>query len=203
MSCVPYRVFDIEIAKTIDETEGGWEGARKGLSGHSCTAVYDSEEDSIRLFGPDQVAALADYLEGPHVIVSFNGIGFDQPAIEGMLGRNLEIREHCDLLAILRQATGSWKGLKLDDLAQATLGRRKSDHGAHAPIVYQEALKLIAEGRSEEALSRYVSLLNYCTLDVLLTRDLLRFLQKNGFVVGPAGPIHPTCPPYFGTLGGS
>ena len=198
-----YRVFDIEIAKTIEQTEGGWTGAREGKSGHSCTAVYDSEEDSTRLFGPNQVEALADYLEGPHVIVSFNGIGFDQPAIEGMLGRKLQIREHCDLLQILRQTTGSWKGLKLDDLAHATLGRRKSDHGAHAPVIYQEALALMAAGQYEEALARFVNLLNYCSLDVILTRDLLRFLQKNGFVVGPNGPVHPTLPPYFGTLGGS
>lgn len=198
---LPYRVFDIEIAKTIDETPGKWDGARKGLSGHSCTVVYDSEEDRTIIYGPDQVAELAEILEGPVVIVSFNGLGFDQPAIEGMLGRKLDIRTHCDILDLLRQATGSWKGLKLNDLAHLTLGRQKTDHGAHAPIVYQEAIALARRGQFEEAFSKYAGLLNYCGVDVTLTRDLLRFLQENGFVVGPNGPIHPTLPPYFKDLG--
>ena len=190
-----YRVFDIEIQKTIEQTPGGWEGARKGLSGFACGCIYDSESNQTWLFGPQEQEQFAEALEAPVVAVSFNGITFDVPALEGGLGRKLEIRQHLDLLDLMVSTVGSRKGLSLENLCQKTLGRGKTGDGALAPVMYQEALK-----GAESGVQTMTRLLNYCAMDVILTRDLLSFLQRNEFVIGPQGPIRPTLPPYFGQL---
>lgn len=192
---IPLRVFDIEIAKTIDETPGGWAGARAGLSGFACGCIYDSETNHTYLFGPQEQEQFAEWLEFAGVAVSFNGIGFDVPALEGGLKRKLEIRQHLDILDLLIQTTGSRKGLKLDTLVQKSLGRGKSGEGAMAPIQYQKACR-----GGEEGCQHMTSLLSYCAMDVVLTRDLLRFLRDNNFVIGPNGLIRPTLPPYFDRL---
>jgi hypothetical protein len=164
---IPYRIFDIEIAKSIEETPGGWDGARKGLSGFSVACLYDSESNHTWVYGPNDVEQLVRDLEGPQVVISFNGIGFDVPALEGLVGRKLDIREHLDLLNVLVQTTGNRKGLKLENIAQATLGRGKTGSGAMAPKMYQDGLMGRVEG-----VQRIVELLRYCALDVILVRDL-------------------------------
>lgn len=191
---VHFRVFDIEIAKSVEEV-GGWDAARKGLAGLSCAALYDSETNQTKLYGPQDVERLGEALEGPFVIVSYNGIGFDVPAVEGMLKRKLDIRCHLDLLDLLVQTTGARKGLTLENVARHTLGRGKSGSGKFAPDMYKTACR-----GGEQGVQEAVNLLAYCSLDVTLTRDLLVFLQANGFVIGPNGPIHPTLPPYFAQL---
>lgn len=192
---IPFRVFDIEIAKSIEDTPGGWDGARKGLSGFACATMYDSETNHMWLYGPQDLEQLANDLEDPAVMISFNGIGFDVPVIEGILKRKLDIRSHFDLLDVLITSTGQRKGLKLDNIAQRTLGKGKSGSGAFAPVMYQAGLK-----GAEDGVQNIVNLLRYCALDVIILRDLVYFLQENGFVCGLNGPIHPTLPPYFSNL---
>src|SRR5467141_43131 len=89
---IPFRIFDIEIAKSIEETPGGWDGARKGEAGFSCACIYDSETNHTWLYGPLDVDALGEALEEPYVIISYNGLGFDVPALEGLMQRKLGIR---------------------------------------------------------------------------------------------------------------
>jgi len=195
MDSVPYRIFDIEIAKTIEETPGGWDGARKGLAGLSCAVVYDSETKQTWLYGPQDVEGLASALEAPVVAISYNGIGFDVPAIEGMIGRKLDVRTHFDLLDALVTAVGSRRGLTLENVSRHTLGRGKSGSGAMAPEMYKTALK-----GGEEGAETMVKLLQYCGMDCILVRDLINFVQDHGFVVGPNGPIHLTLPTFFSQL---
>ena len=63
----------------------------------------------------------------------------------------------------------------LDGLAEGTFGLRKSGHGAHAPVLYQE--------------ENYGELLAYNLHDVRLTRKLFEFIIKYGFVVDRAGRV--------------
>lgn len=191
---IRFRVFDIEIAKTVEEV-GGWDAARSGKAGFSCATMFDSEVNHTWVFGPKDLDALVEALEEPCVVISYNGLGFDVPAIEGMIGRKLNIATHFDLLDVLVTTVGNRKGLTLDNVAQRTLGRGKTGSGAMAPLMYKDGLM-----GGEEGVQQIVNLLRYCAMDVIVLRDLIEFLQKNGFVSGPNGLIQPTLPPYFAQL---
>lgn len=191
---VPYRVFDIEIQKTVEEV-GGWGAAREGKAGFACGVIYDSEDDCCWLYGPRDQEAFAAALEAPVVIVSYNGLNFDIPAIEGGLNRKLNTRSHFDILDVLVAQVGGRKGLSLENVAQHTLGRGKSGSGALAPVMYQ-----LACAGGEHGAQEMTKLLNYCALDVILTRNLFRFVQSHGMLITPNGPIHLTLPPYFSQL---
>lgn len=192
---VPFRIFDIEIARSVEDTPGGWGAAREGKCGFGCACVYDSESNHTWVYGPQDQEMLAQDLE-QGLVISFNGCGFDVPAIEGGIGRKLNIATHFDLLDSCMQANnGQRKGLKLEQIAQRTLGRGKSGDGAQAPIMFQRGLK-----GTENGVQDIVKLLRYCAMDVIIVRDLLSFVREHGFVVGPNGPLHLTLPPYFGQL---
>lgn len=191
---IHYAAFDIETRLGADEVKGGWDGMRLGLGDFACGAIYDSEQDWTFLYGPEDLDAFAAHLESAATLVSYNGIGFDVPAIEGTLRRPLKLEpaNHLDLLAVLVQAAGNRKGLTLENVSRHTLGRGKIGHGAHAPQLYREALQGGIAG-----LTTTTRLLTYCAHDVRLTRDLLRFLSRNQMLLGPNGPIYPTLPNWF------
>lgn len=190
-----YVVLDIETQRGPDELPTGWAGMREGEGGFSAGCLYDSETNWVYYYGPTDAHAFADAIEQAQVIVSFNGDGFDIPAISGMLKRNLKIDTHLDLLSVLTSAAGSRKGLSLANVGQFTLGRTKTGAASQAPDLYKAATR-----GGDGGLESYTRLLNYNGNDVRLTRDLLLFAQEHGFLVGPHGPIHLTLPDWVRRL---
>lgn len=190
-----YVVFDLELEREIKELEGGWADARSGKGGMSCAVAYYSESNSFELYGAGKQEAkrLARDLEDASVIVSYNGMGFDVPVIEGITGERLEFDTHVDLLSMIKAQTGRLNGHGLDNVAQYTLGYGKSGSGALAPVMYKEArVKLSSEGDDNfrDGVNKLIELVNYCLNDVCLTRDLLIFLKEHGYLIGPNGPIN-------------
>lgn len=173
-------VVDVEIQKTIEETPGGWEATDK--LGVACACVWEHAGLRMRVYGPDDVSALRDRLLRADRISGYNIWKFDFPVIFGLpaRGRVEKLRDKTD--DVLRRIWlalgldpesfgGGHKGWNLDTVAGNTLGARKIGYGGDAPKWFQAG--------------QWAKVANYCADDVALERDLTRFVDQFGYVLGP------------------
>lgn len=165
--------FDIEIAVPIEDLPGGWNDAREGEAGVSCVCLFDTETGRYHVYDEYTIQKCIDHLNSADLIVSFNGKGFDVPALEGYTGCEI-FPDHYDILDEIWKATGKKvKGYRLGEVCLRTCGLEKTDTGEHAPVLYQQ--------------NRYGELIDYCINDVHITKGLFEWILKNGYVLSPDG----------------
>ena len=181
--------FDIETRKLArDEPYHGDWGAFKADGGGGISAVvcitesfngcneYEICGDKttgslINMFDDNTTEPLIEHLMAADRIVSYNGIGFDIPCIAALHGKPVQHPRHIDILRLIWDALGKMrKGYKMDQVAERTVGMRKTGSGALAP-------KLAREGR-------YAELFQYCLQDVLITRALWHHIEACGTIIG-------------------
>ena len=171
--------FDLEIRNSI-ESCGGWEGAIS-QGGVSALCLWDSIDENAVFYDDHCLDTAALHLEDADVVVSFNGKAFDVPLIERHLRRTLHLKEHIDVFELAKKGLERygkpWKGNGLDALSSKTVHRGKNGVGSHAP-------QLVAEGH-------WAELFTYCLRDVVLTRDLLTFARRNGYIFDKDGQVLP------------
>lgn len=167
--------FDLEIKNDLDLI-GGWEGA-KTRGGIGLLCLWDSEDENPAFFDETTAPEAQAILEAASAVVSFNGTGFDLHVLQSVLGHPIALRTHVDLFELAKRELDRqgkvWKGHGLDAISRATLGRGKIGVGSDAP-------KLLRE-------SKFAQLANYCLRDVILTRDLLTFCRRNGYILDKDG----------------
>lgn len=191
-----HLVVDVEIAKTIEETPGGWDATDK--LGIATACVWQYWDQRMRVYGPGDEKELQNCLLSADRITGYNIWKFDLPVIFGMSKQQwesdysqlpdgnrhprLSLRAKTDdLLRRIWQAlglnpntfSGAHKGWSLDAVTSSTLGSGKIGHGAEAPKWYQQGL--------------VAKVINYCCDDVALERDLCDFINKNGYVLNCQG----------------
>ena len=178
MELINAMTFDIETRKLANDV-GGWGALKRGEGGASAIVVWSGEAGRPYLFDDNCVEDAVALLESAPCVVSFNGIGFDVPILEGLLGRKLRLEAHIDLLDHIWSASGrrSHKGYGLGPTSERTLGRTKTEDAKMAP-------ELADSGQ-------FGRLFNYCLEDVLLTRDLARYIQEHQGVIDTNGGILP------------
>ena len=185
-------VVDVEIQKTIDETPGGWNATNK--LGVAVACVWEYQTQRMRVYGPDDVAALQKRLLKADRISGYNIWNFDFPVIWGVakpewigaspkdtssswpIKNKLQPKTN-DILRRIWQALGrdpekgpgGVKGTRLDDIAPATIGVSKIGNGADAPVWYQAG--------------QVQKVCNYCADDVAIERDLTDFVDRYGYVI--------------------
>jgi len=154
------RVLTFDI-----ETEGEFQG-NGDFSNLEVTVVgvHDSQTDAYTSYLKDELHKLWPLFERADVIVGYNSEHFDLPILNKYYAGDLTKLKSVDLLKEVKQVLG--RRLKLDNLAEATLGRKKSGHGL-------EAQKWWAQGEVEKVRA-------YCLDDVRLTRELYDYAKKNG-----------------------
>jgi DEAD/DEAH box helicase domain-containing protein len=155
-------VFDLETRKLADEV-GGWRNvAKMGLS----LGVAYTEERGFQTFTEDNVSELVRLIKSADLVIGFNQITFDYEVLSAYSSENLRALPNLDILAEVARELGF--RLKLEDLANSTLGKKKSGHGV-------EAVNWFREGRID-------LLEQYCRDDVEITRDLYYFGLENGYL---------------------
>ena len=168
-------IFDLETERMASDAapDGrpiGWSLERRSLMGISWGVAWCSD-GHFRHYDRQNLPALGRLLEEAALVVSYNGISFDVPLLSGVLERPLEIRRHCDLLALVQRSSGGkWK---LDEMARANLPGGKSGWGGHAPQLYRDG--------------RLADLATYCERDVAITRDLFFLATARGYLRSPSG----------------
>ena len=157
-----FLVVDIETQRLVQEV-GGWDHIDK--LGISVACAYDSKTDEFLAFREHELPKLFD-LCYQRLVVGYNIRGFDIPvmAASGLDPKHLDVFDIMyDLETLTRQ-----RYLKLEAVARGTLGAGKSADGL-------QAVEWWKKGELDK-------IIEYCTQDVKVTRDIFQFGRQNSYV---------------------
>lgn len=153
-------VFDIETQNTFEEV-GGYDTSKLKISVIGC---YFYETDTYESFEEHDLPKLWPRLEQADRLIGYNSDGFDLPVMNNYYGGNFLSFPRLDLLVEIHKALGF--RLKLDDVAAATVGTRKSGHGL-------QAVEWWKQGEIQK-------IKDYCLQDVKVTKDVYEYGLKYG-----------------------
>src|SRR4051812_8920407 len=125
--------------------------------------VHDSETGEMTSYFKEDLPKLWPLLESADILIGYNSDHFDIPILNKYYTGDLTKIKSIDLLKEVRNVLG--RRLKLDNIAEATLGRNKTGHGL-------DAVKWYEQGEFEK-------LKSYCEEDVRITRDIYEYAKKN------------------------
>lgn len=160
-----YLVLDLETRESFRDV-GSWDAGKLTIS---LVGVIDARVGSERTYRLEELRELERVLADRPTVVGFNLLGFDYQVLKSALSFDPHTLPTVDLFDHLQRQLGFRP--KLDDLAAATLGRRKTGDGL-------EAIRLYRAGKLAE-------LAAYCLDDVRITRDLYEYGVRHGFVKFP------------------
>ena len=129
----------------------------------SIVGTFDYHDNQFFVYEENVLDRLWKKMEDAERVIGYNINGFDLPVLNNYYKGNLLKLKVLDLMDEVTKVLGF--RVKLDSLAEATLGTKKSGDGL-------QAVKFWQEGRVEE-------LKKYCLDDVAITRDLYEFGKKN------------------------
>ncbi len=160
-------VLDVETQYLTEQVAGGWNAVDKLKV---ALAVTWDEKNGMRTWYEDDVPRLLTELKNFQPIVTFNGENFDFKVLSAYGPVDFLNSQSTDMLAIMSRKLGF--RVKLESVALATLGRRKTGTGTESVDWWQsgdpEKRRMVAD---------------YCSKDVELTRDLYFFGKEKGFVL--------------------
>ncbi len=159
-----YGVFDLETQRSAAEV-GGWQHANR--MGISCGVIYDARRRAFRSYLEDQTQDLISHLHRFDLVIGFNVKRFDYHVLQGYSSFDFTTLNTLDILEEIHNHLGY--RLSLDHLAQETLNSSKTADGL-------QALRWWKQGRIRE-------LIEYCKMDVKLTRDLFEFGRQKGYLI--------------------
>jgi DEAD/DEAH box helicase domain-containing protein len=132
----------------------------------SVVCTYEYETDSYKSFFQEDFGKLWPILENADMLITFNGDHFDIPLLDKYYPGDLTKIKSLDLLKEVKAGLGF--RVKLDSIAEATLGYGKSGHG----------LEAITWWKNKEL----DKLVKYCTDDVKVTKEVYDYALKNGSI---------------------
>ncbi len=157
-----YVVFDLETQNLFQEV-GSSDPAMLDISVGS---VYDSETDKYTTVTVDEIDKLWPIIERADALVGYNSNHFDIPLLNKYYPGDLTQIKSIDLLEDIKISLG--RRLRLDSVAQATIGAKKSADGL-------QAVRWWREGKIKE-------IMKYCEQDVKVTKQVFEYARKNGHV---------------------
>ncbi len=132
----------------------------------SVVCIYDSETDSYNSYFKEELKNLWPIFEKADLLIGYNSDHFDIPLLNKYYSGDLTKIKSLDLLKEIKNSLG--RRIKLDTIAEATLGTNKTASGL-------EAVTWWKQGKFEEVKK-------YCLDDVRITKDIYDYARKNGFV---------------------
>ncbi|MEN8141995.1 MAG: DEAD/DEAH box helicase [Thermodesulfobacteriota bacterium] len=159
-----YGVFDVETRRSAAEV-GGWHRADR--MGVSIVVLYDSGPDEFFVYRDDEIDELVNRLKELDLVVGFNNKRFDNRVLSAYTSFELGTLPTLDMLEEVKNRLGY--RISLDALADNTLGIGKSADGLMA-------LQWYKEGRIDK-------IIEYCSKDVAITRDLFLFGVEKGYLL--------------------
>ncbi len=155
-------VLDIETRNTFQDV-GAYNPA---LLKVSLVGVYFYETETFESFLEEDLPKLWPRLERSDRIVGYNIKGFDMPCLQSYYTGEIMKLPMYDIMNEIADRIGF--RVKLDDVAQATLGVGKSGHGL-------QAVEFWKNGEIDK-------LREYCLMDVKITRDVYEHALASGEV---------------------
>lgn len=164
-------VFDIETKNTFQDS-GSNDPASLDLS---IVCIYDYSTNQYDSFLEEELPKLWPILEQAEMLVGYNSDHFDIPILNKYYTGDLTQIKSLDILGEIKKSLG--KRISLNDVAGATLGKKKIANGL-------EAIRWWKEGNIE-------NLRRYCLEDVRITKEVYDYAiakkhlkyKENGFLV--------------------
>lgn len=150
-------VLDIETQNTFADVENDYTKFRISVIG-----VYFYETDTYEAFEEHELPKLWPRLEKADRIIGYNSVGFDLPIMNNYYAGDFLSFPNLDLLVEIHKALGF--RLKLDDVAAASVGHRKTGHGL-------QAIEWWKRGEIDK-------IKKYCLDDVRVTREVYEYGLK-------------------------
>lgn len=166
------QYFDLETQKSAEDV-GGWGNIHK--MGLAVGVVWDSLDEEYFTYLEADALKLVDKLKTADLVVGFNVIGFDYTVLQPYANE-----KHIDLLEIptFDMLTDVHRKLNhrlsLNNLAECCLGAQKTADGLESLKWYKEYLA------GDKA--KLDQIIEYCKMDVKITRDLFLFGADHGYV---------------------
>jgi DEAD/DEAH box helicase domain-containing protein len=153
-------IIDLETKHTFRDFS---EHAKLGVS---VMALYNYADGQGMVFEEKELAQSFPLLENASFVIGYNSNSFDLPVLQAYYPGDVTKLSTFDLLEDIRQKIG--RRLALNDLASATLNKKKSGHGLMAIDYYKEG--------------KIDLLKKYCLDDVMITKELFDYGVKYGEV---------------------
>jgi DEAD/DEAH box helicase domain-containing protein len=160
-------VLDVETQFLSDEIPGGWGAVDKFKV--ALVVTWDKTNDMRVWYEPDVPKLLAE-AENFKKIVTFNGENFDFKVLSAYGSIAPLEQRSLDILVDIKNALKF--RVKLESVARATLGRGKTGSGTESVFWW----------RSEDPEQRQ-KVVDYCKMDVELTRDIYQFGKDKGYIL--------------------
>lgn len=157
-----YVVFDLETQNIFTDT-GSSDPTSLDIS---VATVYDSETDVYTTVTIDEIDKLWPIIEAADALVGYNSNHFDIPLLNKYYPGDLTQIKSIDLLEDIKNSLG--RRLRLDSVAQATVGAKKSADGL-------QAVRWWREGKIKE-------IMKYCEQDVKVTKQIFEYAREHGHV---------------------
>ena len=154
--------FDIETANWMSDT-GTSDPADLTIA---LVGIHDSETDAYSSFLEQELPNLWKILERADLLVGYNSDHFDIPLLNKYYPGDLSRVRSLDLMKEIQQVVG--RRLRLDAVADGTLGMRKTGDGA-------QSLKWWRDKEIEKVRA-------YCLKDVEITKKIFDYALANGHV---------------------
>lgn len=152
-------VFDIETKNTFQEA-----GSNNPADlDASVVCIYDYEKDEYRSYLQENLKDLWPIIEKADMLIGFNSDHFDIPLLNKYYPGDLTKIKSLDLLKEIKNSLG--RRIKLDTIAEATLGKKKIGHGL-------EAITWWKSGEIDK-------IIKYCLEDVKITKEVYEYALKN------------------------
>ncbi len=167
-------VFDIETRNIFQDV-----GANDpSLLDISVVGVYDSETNKYSTYLQEELKNLWPIIESADVLIGYNSDHFDIPLLNKYYVGDLTKIKSVDLMKEIQLVLG--RRMKLDTIAEGTLGVGKSSHGLQAITWWKQ-------GEIEK-------IKQYCLDDVKITKKLYDYALKHGKVAYKDGTKKITIP---------
>ncbi len=155
-------VFDIETSNQFSDVNSSDPAALD----ISVVCLHDSKDNKYHSFLQEDFPKLWKILEEADVLIGFNSDHFDIPLLNKYYPGDLTHIKSLDLLKEIHKSLG--RRIKLDIVAEATLGEGKSSNGL-------KAIQWWHDGEVQKVI-------DYCIQDVKVTKEIYEYALKNGKV---------------------
>jgi DEAD/DEAH box helicase domain-containing protein len=152
--------FDIETANAFPTLARG-DLSRMDIS---IVGIHDSKTNELTSYTKEEFVHLWPIIESADVLIGFNSDTFDIPILNRYYPGDLTRIRSLDLLVEVQKMLG--RRVRLQSLAEATLGVGKSGNGLEAVEWWQQGL--VDKVRA------------YCLDDVKITRQIYDYALKHG-----------------------
>ncbi len=152
-------VFDIETSNIFSDVGKN----DPALLDISVVGIYEYDKDKYTCFVEEEFKKLWPILEKTDLLIGFNSEHFDLPLLNKYYSGDLSKIDHLDILKEIKNSFG--RRMKLDQIAEGTLGLKKIGHGLQATNWWRKG--------------EYEKVKNYCLDDVKITKEIYEFALAN------------------------